>query len=77
MTKLVPISGKKMCKIAEKLGFQKIHQVGSHVRYVHPDGRKTTIPVHANEELGKGLLLEILRQMDLDRDTYDQLRRKV
>lgn len=57
--KLVPVSGKEMCKIVECLGFQKVHQVGSHCRYIHPDGRRTTIPVHGNEELGKGLLLEI------------------
>jgi len=75
--KLVPISGKKICKILEKLGFEKIHQVGSHVRYVHPDGRKTVVPVHSNEELGKGLLNEILKQVKLSRAEYDKLRQKV
>ncbi len=72
--KLVPVSGKEMCRIVEKLGFQKIHQAGSHVRYLHPDGRKTTIPVHANEELGKGLLLEILKQIKISREDYERLR---
>ncbi|MBS3138450.1 type II toxin-antitoxin system HicA family toxin [Candidatus Woesearchaeota archaeon] len=75
--KLIPISGKQMCKLVEKLGFQKVHHVGSHARYAHPDGRKTTIPVHANEDLGKGLLLEILQQIKIDREEYDRLRRKV
>lgn len=65
MTKLVPISGKKLCKIIEKLGFEKTHHVGSHVRYIHPDGRKTVVPIHGNEELGKGLLIEILKQIKL------------
>ena len=73
--KLVPVSGKAMCKLVEKLGFQKVHQVGSHVRYVHPDGRKTVVPVHGNEELGKGLLLEILKQIKITRDEYANLRR--
>jgi predicted RNA binding protein YcfA (HicA-like mRNA interferase family) len=45
MVKLVAISGRKLCKILEKLGFEKIHQVGSHARYMHPDGRKTVVPV--------------------------------
>ena len=75
--KLIPISGKQMCKLVEKLGFLKVHHVGSHARYCHPDGRKTTIPVHSNEELGKGLLLEILGQINLSRDEYDKLRHKV
>ena len=77
MSKLVLISGKQMCKLVEKLGFQKIYQKGSHVRYKHPDGRLTVVPVHGNEDLGKGLLREILNQIKLDRGEYDQLRRKV
>ena len=65
MTKLVPVSGKKLCKIIENLGFEKIYGKGSHVRYKHPDGRRTVVPVHSNEELGKSLLREILRQIEL------------
>jgi len=72
--KLVPVSGRELCRIVEKLGFQKVHQVGSHVRYVHPDGRKTTIPVHGNEDLGKGLILEILKQIKLTREEFEKLR---
>ena len=75
--KLVPISGKKMCKILEKLGFQKVHQVGSHIRYVHSDGRRTVVPVHGNEELGRGLLNEILKQIKLSREDYDRVRQDV
>jgi predicted RNA binding protein YcfA (HicA-like mRNA interferase family) len=73
--KLIQISGREMCKLVERLGFQKIRQVGSHVRYVHPDGRKTTIPVHSNEDLGKGLILEILKQIKITREEYERLRR--
>lgn len=61
----------------EKLGFEKVHQVGSHARYTHPDGRKTVVPVHGDEDLGKGLLIEILKQIKLSREEYDRLRRKV
>lgn len=77
MTRLIPISGKKMCKLVEKLGFQRIHQTGSHIRYVHFDGRKTVIPVHGNEELGIGLLREILKQIEISRQEYESLKRKV
>ena len=77
MAKLVPISGKKLCKILEKLGFQKIHQVGSHIRYVHSDGRKTVVPIHGTEELGKGLINEILKQIKLSREDYEKLRQEV
>ena len=65
MTKLITISGKEMCKILEGLGFEKIH------------GRRTVVPVHGNEDLGKGLLREILRQINLSKEEYEELRRKI
>ena len=74
MTGLVLISGKEMCKLVERLGFQAIGQKGSHVRYRHPDGRKTVVPVHANEQLGRGMTAEILKQVKLSREEYDRLR---
>ena len=77
MSRLLPVSGREMCKILEMIGFQKIHQVGSHVRYAHPDGRKTVVPVHVNEELGTGLTKEILKQIRISRETYEELRKKV
>mgnify|MGYP001614592534 CR=1 FL=1 len=77
MPKLVPISGKELCKILEKLGFEKIYGKGSHVRFKHSDGRRTVVPVHGNEDLGKGLLNAILKQIKLTREEYEELRRKV
>ena len=77
MTKLVLISGKEMCKILEKLGFCKVHQKGSHVRYVHSDSRKTVVPVHGNEKLSIGLIREILRQIKINRDEYEELRKNI
>lgn len=75
--KLLPISGRKMCKILEKLQFEKIHQVGSHVRYVHPDGRRTVVPVHGNEQLSIGLIKDIMKQAQLSREEYEKLRQKI
>jgi len=77
MSKLITIPGKKLCKILEKLGFEKIHQKGSHVRYKHPDGRITVVPIHGNEEIGKGLLNEILKQINISREEYEKLRKEV
>ncbi len=77
MTKLITISGKKMCKLLEKLSFEKIYGKGSHVRFKHPDGRRTVVPVHGNEDLGKGLLLAILSQINLTKEEYERLRGEV
>ena len=77
MTKLITVSGKELCKILEKLGFEKTYGKGSHVRFKHLDGRRTVVPVHGNEDLGKGLLREILRQINLSKEEYEELRMKV
>ncbi len=56
------ISGKEFIKLLEKLGFVVIRINGSHHRRKHTDGRITTIPVHKNDPIPKGLLLKILRE---------------
>ena len=66
-----------MCKILEKLGFEKIQGKGSHVRYKHLDGRRTVVPIHANEDLGRGLIGEILKQIKLTKEEYEKLRQGI
>ena len=66
-----------MCKVLEKLGFEKVHEKGSHIRFKHPDGKRTVVPVHGNEDLGKGLLREILKQIKLTKEEYEKLRLQV
>ncbi|MEK6829371.1 MAG: type II toxin-antitoxin system HicA family toxin [Nanoarchaeota archaeon] len=73
MPQLIRISGKELCKILEKIGFEMIQAKGSHVRFKHPDGRRTVIPVHGNEKIGKGLLKEILKQVKLSREEFERL----
>ena len=56
------ISGKKLIKVLERLGFKIVRINGSHHRLKHEDGRVTTIPVHKNEDLPKGLLRKIVKE---------------
>ena len=60
--KLPVISGKDFIKLLEKFGFIVVRINGSHHRMKHPDGRITTIPVHKNNPVAKGLLRKILRE---------------
>lgn len=60
--KLPVITGKEFIKLLERLGFSVIRINGSHHRLKHPDGRITTVPVHKNDHLPKGLLRKILRE---------------
>lgn len=74
MPKLSPIRGVKLVKILTKLGFDKVRQKGSHVRLEHSDGRKTTVPIHSGELVGKGLLRKILRDVNLNPEDFEKLR---
>jgi predicted RNA binding protein YcfA (HicA-like mRNA interferase family) len=64
------ITGKNLIRALKKIGFQVVRVQGSHHRLRHPDGRVTTVPVHAGETIGPGLLGQILRDCEL---THDQL----
>jgi predicted RNA binding protein YcfA (HicA-like mRNA interferase family) len=47
---------------------------GSHHRLKHPDGRVTTVPVHKNDDLPKGLLRKIIREdLDMELDEFIKL----
>jgi predicted RNA binding protein YcfA (HicA-like mRNA interferase family) len=48
MTSYPAMTFKNLIRKIQKLGFQKVRQKGSHIRFAHPDGRKTTIPDHGD-----------------------------
>ena len=71
MPKLPSISGRKLLRILEKYDFQIIRVKGSHVFIAHRISKKSTVvPVHANEDLGKGLLHSILSDLDIEGKTF-------
>ena len=72
--KLSPIRGRKLIRILENLGFENIRQEGSHVRIEHPEGRKTSIPLHSGEKVGVGLLSKILRDAGISRKKFEKLK---
>lgn len=74
MAKLPVVSGKNLVKFLENLGFEVIRINGSHHRLKHEDGRVTTVPVHKNIDLPKGLLRKIIREdLKIDMDEFMQL----
>ncbi|HLP59411.1 MAG TPA: type II toxin-antitoxin system HicA family toxin [Candidatus Deferrimicrobium sp.] len=62
MPKLPVIQGNELKKFCEKLGFTVTRQRGSHIRMQHKDGRATTIPIHSNKDIPRGLLRKIIRE---------------
>ena len=70
----MPVKIRDLERVARKLGFEKVRQRGSHARWQHPDGRATTIPIHSNGEIGSWLFYEILKQLGITEEEFDELR---
>ena len=62
MPPLPVISGKSFLKFLQSIGFVVVRINGSHHRLKNSDGRVTTVPLHKNKELPKGLLRKIIRE---------------
>lgn len=65
MSDLPAITGQRLIKTLKKLGFEVLRTKGSHHFLKHPDGRCTTVPVHAGEVIGRGLLAQIMRDCEI------------
>jgi predicted RNA binding protein YcfA (HicA-like mRNA interferase family) len=67
--KLPLLNAREVCHFLEKEGFRAERQTGSHKVYKHEDGRATLVPMHPGD-LGRGLLLQILKQIGMERDEF-------
>ncbi len=73
MSSLIVLSGKELCKILMKLGYEIDHQTGSHLilrQNIYPN-RRLTIPNH--KEIAKGTLRKIIRDAGLTLDEFNDL----
>ncbi len=62
MPKLPAIKGVDLIKLLKTMNFSVTRTKGSHVRLRSEDGRVTTIPLHRNKNIPKGLLRKIIRE---------------
>jgi predicted RNA binding protein YcfA (HicA-like mRNA interferase family) len=62
MSKFLLIKGREFIKFLESIGYKVIRTKGSHVRLKSEDGKVTTVPVHGNKDIPKGLLSKIIRE---------------
>ncbi len=54
------ITARTLMKTLRGLGFVQTRSRGSHRRFEHADGRKTTVPVHKGRGIPRGLLGQIV-----------------
>jgi len=74
MTKPPVLKPKEVAAILGKLGFEQIRQRGSHKRYRHADGRRTTVPFHAGRDISPLLLKQIAKDIGLSIEDLMQAR---
>jgi predicted RNA binding protein YcfA (HicA-like mRNA interferase family) len=70
MPKLPVFKGKELIKFLEYLDFKVTRTKGSHSRLKSEDGRATSVPIHGNKDIPKGLLRKIIRE-DLEMSLED------
>lgn len=73
MSRLRRVTGRQTLKALQSAGFAVIRTKGSHHFLRHSDGRATVIPIHAGETLGPGLLNQILKDAEIERDELNKL----
>lgn len=74
MSKLPIIKGRELVKFLESMSFKVTRTKGSHVRLRSEDGRVTTVPVHGNRDIPKGLLRKIIREdLEISLEGYLEL----
>lgn len=75
-SKLPSLTAKEVARIVKKCGFHFNRQKGSHQIWRHPDGRWTTIPMHPGENIGRGLLHQILKDLEITLRDFTKLLHK-
>ena len=76
-TKIPIVKVKILEKLLFYLGFEAKRQSGSHIFYRHPDGRYTTLPHHGNQDLGRPLIRQILREFGIEPEEFIELLKKI
>lgn len=69
---LRPVKPRVLVRALQRNGFRLLRKSrGSHWQFEHPDGRRTTVPVHKGTDIGPGLLRKILRDAEIGPEDLD------
>lgn len=71
--KLPALKPQEVIKALNRVGFEKARQTGSHLILVNKTTRKIIpVPMH-NKDIKRGLLLSIIKQVDLTTEEFIKL----
>lgn len=74
MARMPSVTVREIVAFLKRHGFLQDGQSGSHLSMEHPDGRRTTVPVHPGTDLGRGLAIRILKDAGFSVEDFLRLR---
>ena len=75
--KLPIVDAKTLIKILVNSGYSLVRQRGSHAQFKNNLRTLITVPIHSGQDIGRGLLRKIIRDMELTRDEFIELLKMV
>lgn len=66
------LKARDVMRVLRSLDFHFVRQSGSHAFFQHQDGRATLVPQHGGEDVGRGLLRQILREIEMTPEDFSK-----
>ena len=73
MSRLRLCSYREFSKVAERVGFRWVRCAGSHNSFRHADGRVVVIPDHGADPIVRPLARQLIRDLGLSVDQYNDI----
>ncbi|MBI5416650.1 type II toxin-antitoxin system HicA family toxin [Candidatus Poribacteria bacterium] len=70
MNRTPTISARIMIAFLNSLGFELVRQKGSHKFFKHSDGRTVVVPEHKGEDLGRGIMNKIFKDIEVTQKDF-------
>ena len=64
------LKARDIIRVLKMLKFFEIRTKGSHIFFKHIDGRTTVIPKHGGEDIGRGLLRQIFKEINVSPEEF-------
>jgi predicted RNA binding protein YcfA (HicA-like mRNA interferase family) len=72
LPKLKVLSGREVCRILQKYGFQEVRKRGSQIVMQKQLEKSTiTVPVPDHKEIKRGTLMSIIRQSGIPKEEFE------
>jgi len=71
--RLPALKARDIMRVLGRLGFYEVRQKGAHICFRHSDGRFTLVPRHGGEDIGRGLVRQILREINVSPKEFLEL----